>query len=124
MSETLLDVGVDELDRLKIGAETNGLYWDGQRVQTESVIVLSPKQGRWAFLVGLAAIVTALAAVVSAYAAMRALDTKSEYADAGQSPVSVVCTTKVRVNSRNGAEQILSNQCQRMPAAASTAATQ
>ncbi|WP_139302039.1 hypothetical protein, partial [Pseudomonas syringae] len=84
MSEKLLDVGVDELDRLKIGAETNGLYWDGQRVQTESVIVLSPKQGRWAFLVGLAAIVTAAASVFSAYAAMRALGTKPAQAAISQ----------------------------------------
>lgn len=124
MSEKLLDVGVDELDRLKIGVDTNGLYWDGQRVQTESVIVLSPKQGRWAFLVGLAAIVTAIAAVVSAYAAMKALGAKSEHADAGQLPAPVVCTTKVRVNPKSGAEQILSSQCERMPVAASAATAQ
>lgn len=106
MSEELLPVGTDELDRFKIGKESNGLYFDGKRVQTESVIVLSGNQGIWAIVVAVSALVGAAAGAISAYVALQ--DQPTAVAVPGRS---ISCTTVVEVDRRTGVRRTASNHC-------------
>ena len=54
-----------EVGRFSVDEE-NRLYWDGKIIQTESLVVLSGRQSRWAIAVAIAAIVGALATALNA----------------------------------------------------------
>lgn len=60
--EQLNDIGLKELGNFQVGTKTGALYYQGKRVQTESVVVLSGRQSFWVILV---AVMTALSSGVT-----------------------------------------------------------
>ncbi len=63
-SEEINLIDLEALGRFGIGAKTNALYFDGQRVHTDAVIGLTKFQKLIALSVSVATIVAALATVV------------------------------------------------------------
>jgi hypothetical protein len=57
----LVPISLEQLGHFSID-ENRRLYWDGQAIQTESVVVLSGKQSKWAVIIALATILSALSA--------------------------------------------------------------
>lgn len=111
MSENLKQLKLADMERFKIGEQTNTLYFDDQRVQTASMIVLSPNQGIWAFLV---AAFTALGAVAGCFAAYAALNPRPS-TPVRVEPVNVVCTQTVEVDRHGRVQRIVGNACERQP---------
>lgn len=70
MTEKVIPAGLQELSRFGVGEESNALYFDGNRVETTTMVVLTDNQKLGGFVLAASAFVGAIAACFSAYAAM------------------------------------------------------
>lgn len=59
----LVPISLEQLGHFSID-ENRRLYWDGQAIQTESVVVLSGKQSTWAIVIAIATILSACSAML------------------------------------------------------------
>jgi hypothetical protein len=72
-TEKILPVNFRLLGRFGIGEQSNGLYFDGERVHTDSVVSLTKKQQKFAIVVSIATIVAALSSL--SYSVVYVIDT-------------------------------------------------
>lgn len=111
MTEKLKEISIGDMGRFKIGEQTNTLYFDDQRVQTASMIVLSPGQGIWALIVAVFTAVGAIAAGISAYAALNPRPSTPVRVEAA----TVVCTQTVEVDQQRRVQRVVGHTCERQP---------
>jgi hypothetical protein len=60
----LVPISLEQLGHFSIDDEDHRLYWDGQAIQTESRVVLSGKQIKWAVAIAIATIFSAFSAAI------------------------------------------------------------
>lgn len=111
MTENLKQLTLGDMERFKIGEQTNTLYFDDQRVQTASMIVLSPGQGLWAGVVAFFTAVGAIAGCVVAYATLNPRPSTPVRVEAA----TVVCTQTVEVDQQRRVQRVVGHTCERQP---------